>query len=151
MNMTIVWVAAAILFAVVEAFSVQLVSIWFSAGSLAAMLTAALGGALWLQIVLFCLVSLVVLLLARPVAKKYLIPKKTATNADRVIGMVGLVTQLIDPLMETGQVSVAGNVWTARTEGEPIPEGEKVRVLRIEGVKLFVEPIAQTAVQAPKV
>ena len=129
MNMTIFWVVAAILFALVEATTIQLVSIWFSVGSLAAMLTAALGGSLWLQIAVFCVVSLVILLLARPLAKKYLIPKKTATNADRVIGMVGLVTQPIDPLTEKGQVSVGGNIWTACTEGEAIPEGEKVRVL----------------------
>ena len=145
MSMTLIWLIAAVFFALFEAVTVQLVSIWFAAGSLAGMIAAALGGPLWLQLVLFCAVSLVVLAVARPLAKKYLTPRQTATNADRVIGMTGIVTQTVDTLHGTGQVSVGGSVWTARTDSDPIPQGQRVTVLRIEGVKLFVAPLETPA------
>ncbi len=143
MSMTVIWLIAAVVFALVEAATIQLVSIWFAVGSVAGMIAAALNSPIWLQLGLFCGVSLLVLAVTRPLAKKYLTPRKTATNADRVIGMTGLVTQAIDPLHRTGQVSVGGSIWTAQTDGPPIPEGKQVTVLRIEGVKLFVAPFEE--------
>ena len=140
MSMTILWLIAAVAFALLEAATVQLVSIWFAVGSIAGMIAAALHGSIWLQLALFCAVSLLVLIIVRPLTKKYLSPKKVATNADRVIGMQGVVIQTIDTLQNTGQVSVGGSIWTARTDGPPIEEGTKITVLRIEGVKLFVTP-----------
>lgn len=140
MSMTVLWLIAAAAFALLEAATVQLVSIWFAAGSIAGMIAAAFHGSIWLQLILFCTVSLLILIIVRPLTKKYLFPQKVATNADRVIGMHGIVIQTIDTLQNIGQVSVGGSVWTARTDGPPIEEGTKVTVLRIEGVKLFVMP-----------
>ena len=139
---SIIWLAAAIGFAVAEAISVGLTSMWFALGSLAALLVCGLGGALWLQFTVFCAVSLLTLALLRPLAKKYFTPKLTATNADRNIGREAVVLEEIDNLRATGQVSVGGVVWTARAEGDRvIPKGETVRIRRIEGVKLIVSPI----------
>lgn len=141
MNMTIFWLIAFILFVVGEAVTVGLVSIWFAVGSLGALLTAALGGGLWLQIVIFLLLSALSLMLLKPLSRKWMAGHKAArTNADRVIGETALVTEDIDNTMATGQVQVDGQIWTARSaHGVVIPAGSRVKVLSIQGVKVMVE------------
>ena len=92
-------------------------------------------------IVIFLLVSGLMLILVRPLTSKYLVPNYAPTNADRVIGAAAVVRETINNLQGEGQVSVAGQVWTARSDtGEVIEQGTSVRVLRIEGVKVFVTP-----------
>jgi len=141
MGMSIFWLIALVAFGVLEAVTVGLASVWFAAGALGALIVSAAGGALWLQIAVFLAVSFVTLLLARPLAQKFLIPKHQATNADRIVGSQAVVKREIDNLKGQGLVSVAGVVWTARAEGgEVIPVGTVVRILRIEGVKVFVVP-----------
>lgn len=141
--MNIFWLAALILFGILEAATVGLISIWFAAGAAAALIVSALTGSLWVQIVVFLAVSIACLLLVRPLSRKYLDPDHQATNADRVIGAEGVVTEEIDNLKATGRVSVLGVSWTARSrqEGQVIPAGATVRILSIEGVKVLVEPI----------
>ena len=140
----IVWVALLILFGIGEAVTVGLTSIWFAAGALAALVVALLNGPLWLQIVLFLLISLLSLLAIRPLASKYLNSKVEPTNADRIIGAETRVVEPIDNLQATGAVRISGMVWSARSENDtPIPEGTLVRVLRIEGVKVYVEEIKE--------
>ena len=141
MNMTIFWLIAFILFVVGEAVTVGLVSIWFAVGSLGALLTAALGGGLWLQIVIFLLLSALSLMLLKPLSRKWMAGHKAArTNADRGIGETALVTEDIDNTMATGQVQVDGQIWTARSaHGVVIPAGSRVKVLSIQGVKVMVE------------
>ena len=79
----------------------------------------------------------------RPLAKKHLNSRVERTNADRAIGQEALVTEAIDNIQGRGAVIIHGVTWTARSQdGLPIPDGTMVRVLRIEGVKVFVEPIA---------
>ena len=138
----IVWLVLLLLFAGGEAVSVGLTSIWFAAGALAALVAALLGGALWIQITLFLAVSLLCLAAVRPLAKKHLNNKVEHTNADRAIGQEALVTEDIDNIQGKGAVIIRGVTWTARSEdGDPIPTGTMVRVLRIEGVKVFVERV----------
>lgn len=142
--MVIVWTVAVAAFLAVEAATVGLVSIWFAIGSAAALIAAALGAAIWLQIVLFLAVSAVVLAGLRPLARRYLDVRKKPTNADRVIGTIGTVTEDIDNISGTGAANVAGRIWTARSlTGEDIRSGEYVRVSSIQGVKLIVEPVRQ--------
>ena len=139
------WLILLVVFAILEGATVGLASIWFAAGALVAMVAALLSAPLWLQIVLFLVVSFVTLLLVRPLAKKYLTPNYQATNADRIIGQEAMVTETIDNLKGRGLVSVGGTVWTARAEDEqPIAAGTVVKVLRIEGVKVFVAPAEET-------
>ena len=137
-----IWLGLLVLFLIVEAAcAVHLVSIWFAAGALAALLVDALHGPLWLQITVFLVVSCALLLSLWPLTRKYLNPKLTATNIDSVIGSTGLVTADIDNLTASGQVKLGAMEWTARsTSGAPIPTGAKIRVDRIEGVKVFVSP-----------
>jgi len=138
-NMTIFWIVAIVVFLIIEAATAGLATIWFAVGALAALIAALCNAAIWLQIVWFFAVSIATLVLTRPLVKKYVNTKTTPTNADMVLGMVGLVTERIDNLAGTGAVSVGGKVWTARSEdGAAIDVGTEVQAGRIEGVKLFV-------------
>ena len=139
MTLKVAWLALLILFSVGEAITVGLTCVWFAVGALGALLCALAGGNLWLQLGVFLILSGVALALVRPLAKKFLTPGYSATNADRVIGAEAVVTQTIDNLHGQGQVNIAGQTWTARSQNDTvIPEGALVRVLRIEGVKVFV-------------
>ena len=136
----IVWLALLIIFAVAEAATVGLTSVWFAIGSLGALVCALAGGNIWLQLGIFIVLSLVCLVALRPLAKKYLNTRVEPTNADRVIGQEARVTQDIDNIQGTGAVTIGGVTWTARSEHDtPSPAGAMVRVLRIEGVKVIVE------------
>ena len=143
----IVWLGLLVLFLIVEAVcAVHLVSLWFAAGALAALLIWMLHGPVWLQIAVFLVVSCALLFSLWPLTKKFLTPKLTATNIDSVIGSTGLVTAAIDNVTASGQVKLGAMEWTARsTSGDPIPIGTKIRVDRIEGVKVFVSPVKESA------
>ena len=139
--LTIIWLVLLAAFLITEAATVTVVSLWFAVGSLAALIASLLGAALWLQILLFLAVSAVALAALRPIVRKYIHPKLTATNVDSVIGSVGLVTAAIDNVSATGQVKLGAMEWTARsTSGTPLAAGTLVKVDRIEGVKVFVSP-----------
>ncbi len=140
----IVWLILLLAFAALEGITVGLTSIWFAAGALAALIAALLHGPLWLQIALFLVVSILCLLAVRPLARKYINTQVQPTNADRVIGAEARVTEDIDNIQGKGAVSIGGIIWTARSDSdEVIPAGSLVRVLRIEGVKVFVELIKE--------
>ena len=142
----ILWLVLMVLFLMAEASTVTLVSLWFAAGSLAAMLVSLLHGPFWLQAAAFAAVSAVLLSALRPLVRKHITPKITKTNVDAVIGSTGLVTVAIDNLSAVGQVKLGAVYWTARsTSGESITEGTQIRVDRIEGVKVFVSPVTVPA------
>ena len=137
----IIWLGLTVVFLIAEAATVTVISLWFAAGALAAMTIALVGGAIWAQALTFLVVSAAALTALRPLVRKYLTPKLTATNIDSVIGAVGIVTAAIDNIGASGQVKLNGMEWTARsTSGESIKAGTKVRVDKIEGVKVFVSP-----------
>ena len=138
----ILWLVLTVAFLIAEAATVTVISLWFAAGSLAAMATALLGGGIWLQVGVFLAVSAIALTAQRPLVRKYLTPKLTATYIDSVIGSVGIVTISIDNISAAGQVKQNGMEWTARSSsGDVIPAGTQVAVNRIEGVKVFVSPV----------
>lgn len=136
----IVWLALLVGFLVVEAACpIHLVSIWFAAGALVALIAALLGAQIWLQVVLFAVVSVGLLILLWPFVKKVLNPRLTKTNVDSVVGTEGYVTEKVDNFNAVGRVKLGGMEWSARsTDGKPIAEGTLVRVDKIEGVKVFV-------------
>ena len=141
-----VWLGAAVVFGIVEALTAGLVSIWFVAGSAAALIAAFLGAGLGLQVALFLVVSAAALAATRPLVRRYAEGKAVPTNLDRVLGDSGKVTETIDNENSTGAVYVDGKTWTARSaDGSVIPEGSVVEILRMEGVKLFVEKIEEKA------
>ena len=137
---TTIWIAAIIVFGVVEAATAGLTSIWFVLGSVAALIAAVCGGPLWLQLVLFFTVSVAALAVTRPLVTKLMKKDIKPTNADRVLGGVARVTERIDNDVPTGAVYIDGKTWTARSaDGSAIEKDEMVRILRMEGVKLYVE------------
>ena len=139
----IIWFGLMVVFLIVEAVcAIHLVSIWFAAGALVAAIAAMLNASYWLQMLLFLVVSCVVLALMWPFVKKFLNPSLQKTNLDSIIGTEGLVIGDIDNLTARGQVKLNGMEWTARSSsGEPIRAGTRIRVDRIEGVKVFVTPV----------
>ena len=139
---TMIWIAAMIIFAIVEAATAGLTSIWFVLGSAAALIAAICGGPVWLQVTLFFVVSIIALAATRPLVRQMMKKDRTATNADLVLGQTARVTELIDNTEPLGAVYVGGKTWSARSEsGEVILPGEMVRIVRMEGVKLFVQPL----------
>jgi len=142
----IIWLVLTVILLIAEASTVTVISLWFAAGALAAMVIALTGGGLAFQAVVFLVVSAVLLTALRPLVRKYLTPKLTATNVDSIIGSVGIVTATIDNISASGQVKLNGMEWSARsTSGEPIEAGVKIQVDKIEGVKVFVSPVEVSA------
>lgn len=141
MSLPVVWLILAAVFLVVELVTVGMVSIWFLVGSIAGLLLAVLGAAIWLQFVCFLVVSLLCFIILYPRLKHLIRRRQQPTNADMVIGRTAIVTRRIDDIAGTGAVAVNGRTWTARTaHGEIAEEGAIVRVTEIQGVKLIVTP-----------
>jgi len=117
------------------------------AGAVGAAIAALFGASGTVQLWVFFITSILFLIIARPIMKTKLKVKQQPTNADRVIGMTGVVTEAVDNLALTGRVTANGLSWTARAPIDPmrINEGQKIRVLAIDGVKLIVEPIMEFA------
>ena len=139
------WLLLAALFIVLEIISLGLTTIWFAGGAFVAALAGLAGVNLTIQIVLFLVISIILLVLTRPVAVKYLDSKTQKTNSEALIGQKAVVIQTIDNLKAEGQVKVNGMEWTARSKTDEtiISEGEVVEILEIQGVKLIVEPVSQ--------
>ena len=139
--MVYVWLGLIVAFIVLEAATVNLVSIWFIGGAIAGLVCAILGAEALLQWAVFIGVSAVLLALLRPLLKKYLRVKPTKTNADRLVGQEALVTEQIDNLRETGAIRINGVLWTAKSADDTqISPGTRVVIARIEGAKVYVKP-----------
>ena len=141
MNETLVWLIIFAVLVVIELITMGLTTIWFAGGALIAVIAATLQAPLWLQIILFIVVSIILLLFTRPLAVKYFNKERTLTNAESLIGQQAIVISEIDNLQGIGQVTVAGVEWSARAKDENlmIPTGSVVVVDAIQGVKLIVE------------
>ena len=137
---TAIWIGAVILFGIVEAATAGLTSIWFVLGSVAGLIADVCGAQIWLQVSLFFAVSIASLVFTRPLVARFTAKDAPPTNADRVLGGTARVTEIIDNTVGTGAVYIDGKTWTARSEtGDILPVGTLIRVIRMEGVKLFVE------------
>lgn len=147
----LIWLIIAGTLIFIEATTVQLVCIWFAIGSLFAALASFVGAPFWLQLLVCLVSSIAVLIVGRPLLLDKLQKNKQPTNADRLIGQCGVVKEEINNLKQVGRVSVSGLDWSARSEyGEIIPAGTPVGILRIDGVKLIVQPILQQQPVAPE-
>lgn len=136
----ILWIVSLIAFIVVEAVTAQLVTIWFAAGALCALVAEVLDAPLWLQLTIFVVVSAITLAATRPLVKKMKSKPSVSTNADSIIGQKALVTEEIDNLAAKGRADVNGMSWSARSEDNTvISAGTEVVIQRIKGVKLIVK------------
>lgn len=136
----ICWLAIVIVLLVIEIATLGLTTIWFAGGALVACIAALLHANIWVQIVLFLVVSVLLLFFTRPLAVRYMNKDRTKTNVDSMVGKEAVVTEAIDNLKAQGVVQVNGLEWTARSEKsqEVIPKGAIVEVGRVDGVKLIV-------------
>lgn len=142
--MSWLWLGGVVLFGAVEAATAGLVSIWFAAGAVAGLIAAWLGAGVAAQVVLFAVVSAAALAVTRPLVRRYAAGKAVPTNLDRVLGDTGRVTETIDNARSAGAVYVDGKTWTARSaDGGVISAGAVVKIVRMEGVKLFVEKMEE--------
>lgn len=145
MKEIIFWMAVTVLLSVIEAVTANLVTVWFAVGAFGAVIAAAAGATVLLQVVVFVLVSAVSLALTRPIMKKLAKKDIQPTNADKAIGEICIVTEDINNDLSTGAVLCLGKEWSARTkDGSAVSKNEKVKVLEIQGVKLLVEPVKVT-------
>lgn len=134
------WIVLITALVVIEAVTVQLVTIWFAVGAVGGLIASAFKLDIWLQILIFVAVSAITLIATRPFVKKFTKSQKEPTNADRIIGQTAVVTETIDNVHGKGAVTVGGLEWTARTsDGSPAEKDTLVTVEKIEGAKLIVK------------
>lgn len=140
-EMLIFWLVLLIVAIVAEVMTMGLTTIWFAGGALVAILAAVLHAPIWLQIVLFFLVSLLLLAFTRPVAVKYFNKDRVRTNVESMVGRQAVVTGEIDNIQGIGQVTLSGQEWSARSTDDRvrIPLGSVVDVVSVSGVKLIVK------------
>lgn len=143
MDMTIFWLVLMIVLILAEIATMGLTTIWFAAAALVCGICAGFGMPFLPQMILFIVVSLVLILFTRPIAMKYFNRDRVKTNAESLIGRQAIVTTQIDNLRSTGQVTVSGQEWTARSseDGTVIPQGAVAEILAINGVKLIVREV----------
>ncbi len=135
------WLILMIIFIIFELATMGLTTIWFALGSLVALAVAAVSGPVWLQIIVFVVVSVITLFGVRNIATDFFNKNREQTNAQGLIGKKGIVTEDISNIYATGQVTVAGQEWTARAVDDSVTyeKGEMVVIRAISGVKLMVE------------
>lgn len=135
------WLIVGIIFAVSEALTVGLVTIWFTGGAVVALVAALLGAGIPVQVVLFFIVSIGLLVTTRKIFVNKLKTGTTKTNVDALVGEEAKVLTEIKPF-EPGSVKLKGQEWTAVAKDDTltIASGEVVKVVAIEGVKAVVKP-----------
>lgn len=139
------WLAVVVMALICEGITTALVSIWFVPGAVIAIVLAALELAVWIQALVFFVVSIVSVVIFQSLFRKKLKGgKKNATNLDRIIGETAVVTETIDNLRAEGCVRVGGQLWSARSDfDETINEGEIVEIVAVSGVKLICRKITR--------
>lgn len=135
------WLILFIILLIIELLTMGLTTIWFAGGAMAAMAANLLGGNIWVQLIVFLVISFALLMFTRPFAARYINGGRVKTNLDELIGKEAVVIEPIDNLNGTGKVMLKGLEWTARAEKtDMIIEKEHiVDILKIEGVKLIVK------------
>lgn len=138
MDYTILWLVIIVVFAMIEAITLDLSAIWFAFGALFAMITSTFSDSFLVQLILFIMGSGLFLILVKPIIKGKMYKKTVKTNVDRLIGQTAIVTKITNS--ETGEVKILGQFWSARNIEEfDIEVNQHVEVLEISGVKLIVK------------
>ena len=136
----IFWIVLFIILLIIEIATMGLTTVWFAGGALVAFLAAYIGFGIVVQVVLFLMISILLLVLTRPVAMKFFNQQREKTNAESLIGQKAVVIEEINTLHATGRAIVNGMEWSAKPEeSESIPVDAVVLIKGIQGVKLIVE------------
>lgn len=138
---TMFWLILFVILLIVEIITLGLTTIWFAGGSIVAFILALAGFSLPIQIIAFLLVSIVLLVLTRPLAIKYFNQERQRTNVESLIGENAVVTEEIDTIHAVGKVEVHGMEWSAKTDEteETIAKDTIVSIEGVQGVKLIVK------------
>lgn len=140
--MAFVWIALAVVMVLVEITTVQLVSVWFMVGALCAAVTTLFTDSIVIQLAVFVGVSLLALIVTRPLVKRVKENRvQLRTNVDRLLGEQGVMLKPVENIHSVGQAKVLGKVWSVKADNPPLREGDTVRVLAVDGVKLIVEKV----------
>ncbi len=139
--MSFAWLITFLVLTFIELITVNLVSIWFAIGAVAALISSYFTDNIYIQIIIFIVVSSISLILTRKIVSKLRGNDFEKTNLDRVIGKIGIVTEEITRL-EPGEVKVDGKKWSAIST-KKIDVGSKVEILSIDGVKLKVKEVKE--------
>ena len=137
------WLGILIVALIVEATTAGLLSIWFVPPALICTLLAFLNVPTYLQVVVFFGISIMLIVFSRTIWKKYTTFKPVEpTNADALIGKIGIVTSKINNINSEGEVKISGQYWSARSfDGSEIDAKTQVEIVSIEGVKLICKSI----------
>lgn len=133
----ILWILAIIIFSILEATTQGLVSIWFAGGAVAALIAASLNANTMIQSTVFIVVSAILLIALRGIAKKSLKNKTEKTNVDRIIGENVTVEKVSLIKKNEGTVKINDVEWKVRVQDSEIAVGDVLTVEKIEGVKLI--------------
>lgn len=137
--MTIIWLAIVIVLAIIEALTVNLVTIWFVASGLVALVLSYTKVSAFIQFLVFVILGVILVIFTKKPLEKFVNKNRQATNLDRVLNMEGIVTEEITK-NSSGEVKVDGKRWTAIAD-KTIKKDSTVKILKIEGVKLIVEEV----------
>ncbi|MBA2296127.1 MAG: NfeD family protein [Actinobacteria bacterium] len=138
------WVVLALVLVAVETFTVAFIGIYLAAGALCAAVVAAFDGALWLQLVVFAVISAGTLYLTRPALRsRFVNAPLVPSNVPALVGRRGVVVVAIPAgTGGRGQVRIGTEDWSARSRDEsPVEAGVTVEVVSIEGVAVIVRPV----------
>lgn len=142
MNWVVTWLIIFAVLLVIELLTAGLTTIWFAGGALVSTLFALIHAPVWLQVVVFIVVSVVLLIFTRPIAVKYFNRNRTRTNVESYIGQQAIVVADIENIKGYGQVRLGSMDWSAKSlDGNDIKVGTVVEVKEVEGVKLVVTPV----------
>ena len=146
-NTTMLWLAATVLFGMIEALTLGLTTVWFVIGAVFAAIFSAFGAGFYIQMIVFIIISLILLLQVRPIAIKHFNPERIRTNVDSILGKSGIVIAKIDNSNQVGSVKVDQMEWSARSlvDSKIIDVGQKVNVRSVEGNKLIVEAVQKAS------
>ena len=141
-NAWVIWLALFLLLAIIEMLSLDLYFIMLGIGALGGVTVALLNGPLWLQVVVFCVVSLLMILLVRPIAVRHLkkSPEGFRSNIERLIGADALILEPTSRI--SGSAKIQGEIWTVRAELNvpTMPPGTYAVVSRIDGATAYLSP-----------
>jgi membrane protein implicated in regulation of membrane protease activity len=144
-NWWALWLTVFLAFAVVEMLTLSFFFIMLGGGALAALVADFAGADLWLQVVVLCVVSLLMIAFVRPIALKHLRkgPSEQRTNVDRLIGQSAVVMESVSAT--AGLVKIGGDIWSARSAAGIIDAGRTVQVTRIDGATAVVASAAENS------
>lgn len=146
-TMLIIWFIIIVLGIILEEVTSSLVSIWFSIAAAIALVFAIADFDIYIQIIVFAVLSLVLILATRPLVKKLTHNTEVKTNVDKLFGMVGKVIEKIEK-DNKGIVKVDFQEWTAVSyKNVTIEEGTKVVIKGIVGNKLIVDVIEEIEIK----